>query len=107
MKNNYNKNRYIMTARNLLLIAVSGLAIASCSKTDYKKTKGGMPYQVYPGKDTQKVKAGDFIKVSFTRKIKDSVYFTTAGTLPVYLQVNPEAQPYDISELWTNLRVGD
>ena len=94
------------TFRPLLAFVLAGFLFASCDKAQLKKTKGGMPYQVYKGTDTQKVKHGDFIKVSFTRKIKDSVYFTTAGTLPVYLQVG-EAQPYDISELWTLLNVGD
>ncbi len=99
------------TLKHLLIFIFAAALFTSCKKTQFKKTKGGMPYQLYKGKDTQQVRAGDFIKVSFTRKIteggKDSIYFTTAGTLPVYLQVNGESQPYDISELWTNLHVGD
>lgn len=95
------------TIRQVLFYVIAVFTFTACNKTQFKKTKGGLPYQVYPGKDTQRVKAGDFIKVSFTRKIKDSIYFTTAGSLPVYLQVNETTQPYDISELWTSLRVGD
>jgi len=95
----------------LLLLSVSlalGGMLVSCSKATYKKTKGGLPYQLYKGKDTQQIRFGDFIKIQFTQTIKDSVYFTTVGALPEYRQVN-EAQvlPYDISELWTSLRVGD
>jgi len=85
-----------------------GGMLVSCSKASYKKTKGGMPYQLFKGKDTQQIQAGDFIKIQFTQKIKDSVYFTTVGVLPEYRQVDPkQALPYDISELWTSLRVGD
>jgi FKBP-type peptidyl-prolyl cis-trans isomerase len=88
------------------LVVVSGLFLASCGKTQYRKTKGGMPYQVFRGKDTQQIRPGDFIKLHITRKVNDSVYYTTTDALPAYLQVG-QAQPYDISELWTSLRVGD
>ena len=37
-----------------------------------------MPYKLYKGKDTQTIKAGDYIQVSFTTKVNDSVLFTTA-----------------------------
>ncbi len=95
------------TIKNLLGVLFAGVLLVSCGKTDYRKTPGGMPYKLIKGKDTQQVKAGDFIKVHFTRKIKDSVYFTTEGGLPVYMQVAKVAQPYDISELWTSMKLGD
>jgi|CXWL01.1.fsa_nt_gi FKBP-type peptidyl-prolyl cis-trans isomerase len=99
------------TIKNLLLFLLFNLAIGgifvSCSKATYKKTKGGMPYQLFAGKDTQQINAGDFIKILFTQKIKDSIYFTTEGILPTYKQVNQVPSPYDISEVWTSLRVGD
>jgi FKBP-type peptidyl-prolyl cis-trans isomerase FkpA len=83
------------------------LVLAGCSKAKYKKTKGGMPYQLFAGKDTQTIRPGNFIKIQFTQKIKDSVYFTTVGLLPQYQQVSGESRPYDISELWTSLKLGD
>jgi len=97
------------TIKTLVVFLFAGVLLTSCSKAKYRKTAGGMPYQLFKGNgtDSQQIKAGDFIKVQFTRKIKDSIYFTTAGTLPVYMQVNNMTQPYDISELWTSLRVGD
>lgn len=97
--------------KNTLLLVVAGLAIGGaltgCSKAKYKKTKGGMPYQVFASKDTQQIRAGNFIKIQYTQKIKDSTYFTTVGTLPQYQQVNEQQAPYDISELWTSLKLGD
>ena len=95
------------TINNLLWVLFAGVLLVSCGKADYRKTPGGMPYQLIKGSDTQQIKEGDFIKVHFTRKIKDSVYFTTEGGLPVYMQVAKIAQPYDISELWTSMKLGD
>lgn len=95
------------TIKNLLAVIFAGVLLISCGKSNYRKTPGGMPYKLIKGKDTQQVKAGDFIKVQFTRKIKDSVHFTTEGGMAVYMQVNQVAQPYDISELWTKMRLGD
>lgn len=96
------------TIKSLLfgLIAVS--LLAGCGKSSYRKTPGGMPYQLYKGKDTQQVRPGSFIKISFTQEIKDSVYFSTAGGMPEYRQVDPlQVQPYDVSEIWSGLHVGD
>ena len=95
------------TIKNWLLILFAGILLIGCSKASYKKTKGGMPYQLFKGKDTQQIKVGDFIKIQITQKIKDSVYFTTAGGMPQYQQISDQQSPYDISELWTSLRVGD
>lgn len=96
------------TIKNLLLFVLTGMILVSCGKATYKKTKGGMPYQLFSGKDTQQVRSGDFIKIQFTQKIQDSVYFTTVGAMPDYRQINPaQSGPYDISELWTSLKVGD
>jgi FKBP-type peptidyl-prolyl cis-trans isomerase FkpA len=95
------------TMKKLLLILFSAAAIVGCTKASYKKTPGGMPYQVYKGKGTQQIRTGNFVKVQLTQKIKDSVYFTTVGKLPIFLQVTENPQPYDLGELWTSLRVGD
>ena len=97
--------------KNLLFLFVSlslGGILVSCNKATYKKTKGGMPYQLFKGKDTQQIRFGDFVKIQITQKIKDSIYFTTVGALPQYKQIDPsQVMPYDVSELWTSLQVGD
>lgn len=95
------------TIKNVVLFLFSVAVVTACNKASYKKTAGGMPYQVYKGKDTQRIYPGNFVKIHLTQKIKDSVYYTTEGKLPIFLQVNAAPQPYDIAELWTNLRVGD
>jgi len=95
------------TINKLVLILFSAAIAAGCNKASYKKTAGGMPYQVYRGKDTQQIRAGNFVKVNLIQKIKDSVYFTTEDKLPIFLQVTDSPQPYDLAELWTSLRLGD
>lgn len=97
------------TIKNMVWILLSGTALmAGCGKTSYKKTPGGMPYQVFRSKDTQLVRNGNFIKISLTQKINDSVLFSTQKGLPVYLFVsNTAGRTYDIAELWTTLHVGD
>lgn len=95
------------TTKNLLLIIAGITALVSCTKSSYRKTPGGLPYQVFSGKGKEKVKVGDFIKVELTQKIKDSVYFTTGGKLAIYMHVAPNPNPYDINEIWSSLKVGD
>lgn len=95
------------TVKNLLLFVFAAAILVSCGKTSYKKTPGGMPYKVFSGKDTQKVYAGSVIKLHLTQKIKDSTYFTSEGSLPIYIPVNANTQPYDLSEVWAKLKVGD
>ncbi len=95
------------TIKNLLLIATAGALVTSCSQGTYRKTPGGMPYQVFKGKDTQQVRQGNIIKVSFTQKINDSIYFTTAGKVPAYIPVGPRSNPYDMTEVLPTLHLGD
>ncbi|HMU47412.1 MAG TPA: FKBP-type peptidyl-prolyl cis-trans isomerase [Chitinophagaceae bacterium] len=92
-----------------LLLFVSLIAIVvSCNKITYRKTPGGMPYKLFSSGDTQKVENGNIIKISFIQKINDSVYFSNIGKPPFYVPVNQfSASPYDVSEIWTSLKVGD
>ena len=93
--------------RNWALFFFAGIIMAGCNKVTYRKTAGGMPYQLYKGKDTLKIFPGNIIKMNITQKINDSVYFSTAGKIPYYQPVNENGEPYDLSELWTKLKKGD
>ena len=86
-------NKFKMIAGVLLLVVFA----ASCGKTSYKKTAGGMPYKLYRSKDTQQVRVGNFIRVSITTTVNDSVIFTTSNGLPFIQQVTNQVRPYDIS----------
>ncbi|MBI5857350.1 MAG: FKBP-type peptidyl-prolyl cis-trans isomerase [Sphingobacteriales bacterium] len=81
--------------------------MTSCNKVTYRKTAGGMPYQLYKGNGSKKIFVGNILKCNLIYKIKDSVYFSSFGKLPVYMPVNQVAQPYDISEVLLKLKVGD
>ncbi|HEY9361963.1 MAG TPA: FKBP-type peptidyl-prolyl cis-trans isomerase, partial [Chitinophagaceae bacterium] len=74
---------------------------------DFKKTKGGMPYKIFSGKGTEKVTPGSIIKVQVMRKVNDSVLFDTRTTLPAYIPVENTSVPYDVSEIFTELKAGD
>ena len=95
------------TIKNLVLFFLATALLAGCGKVAYRKTAGGMPYQLYKGNGTQKAIAGNIVKVNLSYKVKDSVYFSSFGKIPVYIPVNPEPQPYDISEVMSTLKIGD
>jgi len=96
-----------MKLSSILMAAGFAVLAASCNSVDFKKTKGGMPYKLYASKSGKKVENGKFVKVNVETKVKDSTVFTTYTGLPLYFQVNPTGQTYDISELFTSLKEGD
>jgi FKBP-type peptidyl-prolyl cis-trans isomerase FkpA len=95
------------TSKNFVLFLIASTLLAGCGKVSYRKTAGGMPYQLYQGNGTQKIYPGNIVKVHLSYKVKDSLYFSSFGTVPDYIPVNPTPQPYDISEIWTKLKKGD
>lgn len=95
------------TIRQFSLLLFAAAVFASCNKVSYRKTPGGMPYQLFQGAGTKKIYAGNIVKYNVTYKINDSVVFSSFGKLPTYIPVSGEVQPYDISELWLKLKVGD
>ena len=93
--------------RNLILVFFSLVFIMSCDRISYRKTAGGMPYQIFPSTSGKSIAKGNFVKINFIQKINDSVYSDTHGKMPAYRRVNETSFPYDISELWTKLKSGD
>jgi FKBP-type peptidyl-prolyl cis-trans isomerase FkpA len=88
----------------LLLIAVVAFA-ASC-KQDYKKTKSGVSYIIYPGDGKVSLKSGDIIKFSITAKVKDSVLIK-AGAMPGYAQVDTSREHFDFNDVVPLMKEGD
>lgn len=95
------------TTKNIFYFFLAVTLLGACNKVTYRKTAGGMPYQVYKGEGTKNIVPGNIIKASIRYKIKDSVYFSNFETVPIYIPVLPSSQPYDVSELWTSLKAGD
>ncbi|MER3499321.1 MAG: hypothetical protein C4308_12170 [Chitinophagaceae bacterium] len=81
--------------------------IVACKDVDFKKTKGGMPYKLYPGKGTKKAAKGSFLKAAYTQKVNDSVLYKSYGKVPVYIAVTDATDPYSPTELFGELKVGD
>ena len=95
------------TVKQLFYFLFAVAVFASCNKVTYHKTAGGMPYQLYKGKGTQKIYAGNIVKYHVTLKVNDSLIYSSFGKLPAYIPVNQVGDPYDISEVWLKLKKGD
>lgn len=93
--------------KTMFSVVASAVIMSSCDNVDFKKTKGGMPYKLYPSKEGKKAVVGGYLKVNITTKKNDSVLQTTYGGAPTYLPVTSESQPYDLSELIPTLKEGD
>jgi FKBP-type peptidyl-prolyl cis-trans isomerase len=104
----YNKQTILMRLFSFMLsVAASALVVSSCNNVDFKKTKGGMPYKLYASKEGKKAVQGGFLKVHMIIKKNDSVLQSTYTSMPTYLPVSAESQPYDVSELIPQLKKGD
>ena len=93
--------------QTMMLIAALAGVTSSCNNVDFKKTKGGLPYKIFPGKGKEKAVTGGFLKAHMTTKINDSLLGSTYGKAPQYLPVSNQSQPYDLSEIIPSLKKGD
>jgi FKBP-type peptidyl-prolyl cis-trans isomerase len=89
------------------IFILSAIAFTSCGKLDYKKSPGGLVYHIFSNGKGDSIKAGDYVKFHIENKVNDSVYSSTFGKDPAYVQANSFGSKYDISELWTKMRKGD
>jgi FKBP-type peptidyl-prolyl cis-trans isomerase len=96
-----------MKVSSVLSVLLVAALMSSCGKVDFKKTKGGMPYKLFTGKEGQPAAQGNVLKVHYSQTIKDSSLFSSYNSMPVYIPVNPSSRPYDISELFPMLKKGD
>jgi FKBP-type peptidyl-prolyl cis-trans isomerase FkpA len=92
----------------LVAVLVSANFFAGCqNSTSFKKTKSGLVYKIFPGKDTTGIRTGNIIKFHVTQKINDSVVFDSYKKMPEFTRVDPQTRPYDPSEVYTMLKKGD
>jgi len=102
-----------MQFRNVLTAAALVLLAAGCKDTDFKKTKGGMPYKLFSDNKSPRVQNGQWIKIHYSVKVsnggKDSLLQSTyAQGQPFYMPVGDQPpRPYDVSEIIPMLRKGD
>lgn len=72
------------TKIRLFVAGAFAIFMVACG-TDYKKTKSGLVYKIFPGDSKDSVaKSKNVIKFNFIRKINDSLLFTTYGKMPAY-----------------------
>ncbi len=93
--------------KTMFCVTAIAVAMSSCNSVDFKKTKGGMPYKLYPSKEGKKAVVGGYLKVNMITRKNDSVLQTTYGSAATYIPVTKESQPYDLSEIIGTLKEGD
>jgi FKBP-type peptidyl-prolyl cis-trans isomerase FkpA len=97
--------------KNVLGMMCCVALLAACNNIEFKKTRGGIPYKIFPGKGGKKIVQNDFVKFHVIQKIGDSVRFSTYTQAPQYLQVTVPVMGYDIKEnlleVLTKAKTGD
>lgn len=96
-----------MRLHSFISIFITAVLVASCGKLNYKKSPSGFPYVIFSDGKGERVKINKVVKFNIENKVNDSVYRTTFGLAPAYVQTSNISEGYDISEIWTQLRVGD
>jgi FKBP-type peptidyl-prolyl cis-trans isomerase FkpA len=97
----------IMFPRFLGLMSLILLGAVACTNTEFKRTKAGLQYKIYSDGQGDAAKKGQFLKLQLVQKLRDSVLYSSYGTMPVYLPVDTPHNTYNPWEIFTMLRKGD
>lgn len=92
-----------------ILTLIFIVALVGCDSMSFKKTTSGLVYKIIPGKGKDSlIKSGNIVKFQFSRKLNDSLIYTSYGKMPGYSQMNmsPEIN-YSPMEVFFMLRKGD
>ena len=89
------------------LVSLVLLGAVACTNTEFKRTKAGLQYKIYSDGRGDLAKKGQFLKLQVLQKLRDSVLYTSYGTMPVYLPVDTPHNTYNPWEIFTQLRKGD
>ena len=93
--------------KHLFLFGTLTLLLSACGES-FQKTKSGLVYKIIPGKKKgAQVKPGAVIKFHVLVTQKDSVTYDSYGKIPAFAMVDSAARPYDITEIFPKLHVGD
>ena len=92
----------------MIVSAVLAIVMLSCS-ADYKKTKSGVVYKIFPGNGKDSVaKLNDVVKFNVIYKINDSLLYDSHGKMPQFFVISPDiAGSYNPFEVFIQLRKGD
>ncbi|MDP4264374.1 MAG: FKBP-type peptidyl-prolyl cis-trans isomerase [Bacteroidota bacterium] len=98
---------------NYLLVIITALSFTiGCKNADFRKTKSGLVYKLFPGKGKDSlIRAGQVVKFNYTIKFNDSLMdqFNSYGKMPGFIKVQPSLPntSYDFRELLTMMKKGD
>jgi len=83
------------------------LAAVACNNSGLKKTKSGLLYKIISDGKGETAKRGQFLKINFTQKVRDSVLYSSAEGMPTYVRVDSVGPNYTALEIFPLLRKGD
>ncbi len=91
----------------LMLIVL--VAAVGCKKMDYRKTRSGLLYIIFPGKGNDSlIREGQIVKFHVITKLNDSVLYSSYDRVPGYAKPFTVGEPpYNLLEILTMMRVGD
>lgn len=94
---------------NFSLFALLGiLLLVACDNHGLQKTKSGLLYKIISDGKNPVVKKGQFIKLNFTQKVRDSVLFSSDSSVPAYVRIDSvPPNSYSPVEIFSLLRKGD
>ena len=95
------------TISSYLIVGLALLLAASCTNSEFKKTKSGLLYKIYSDGKGPVAKKGEFLKANIIEKIRDSVLYSSYGSVPGYLPVDTPRPTYNPAEVFSLLRKGD
>ncbi len=105
----YNYNKQKMKKINLLLLAFSAILLTvACDNHSLKKTKSGLMYKIISDEKNPVVKKGQYLKISYTQKLRDSVLYASTPSTPAYVRIDSGGtDSYSPVEVFPLLRKGD
>jgi len=90
-----------------LFIAAAMILAVSCTNQSFKKTKSGLLYKIISDGKNPQVKKGDFIKLNYVQKVRDSLLYSSFGSVPAYARVDSVGPVYNPAEVFIMLHKGD
>ena len=92
----------------IIVSAVLAIVMLSCG-TDYKKTKSGLVYKIFPGGSKDSAAGmNNVVKYNVVYKINDSLLYDSHGKMPEFFVVSPQiVGSYSPFEIFTEVRKGD
>jgi FKBP-type peptidyl-prolyl cis-trans isomerase FkpA len=104
----YNYNKQKMKKINLFLFVLPAMLLTvACDNHGLKKTKSGLLYKIISDGKNPVVQKGQFLKLTFTQKLRDSVLYSSAQSTPAYVRVDSVGDIYSPVEVFRLLRKGD